>query len=440
VLSEGDSTVKNLTPPPAVGFINLSEGPVAAVVSYSETELLFTRIYLPTGFQPIGMINQRFGYLINNSRDAILLYDFSEQLFYTVVDLRGSDNLIQSEIAFNESWLVWIELAPQTIAEDGRREQKVLLMAKSLTEVIEAYIEAYNESFLLAASSITPLQVFKLPFSSLSLDGDNLIYRYSETVAGYQMTEARLLNLQSGSSAIIDRRSEYNFEQILHVSISRNLVAWDVQHRFMHYSEGLPDYEYAVYSIFSAMISENADVLEREVLSHFYRYYAPFVDQGRIYALLFHAPSSVYWYSDAMEVIHYLRPELRIAMVQRVTSSIVVITPGSIPSAIELVGDYEFAWSQLNEFFWRELPLSIDYRDISVGSRFLSWQSNIADMLYHFDIHYHRFVIFPCYFFEPYAVYDEFELCVVAVPGLDADYFYFSLFSERESPYILRVE
>lgn len=405
--------------------LRFSEGPEVSTLPIADTELQTTRLNLPKGFLPLGMMTQRYGYLIDEASPEVLwLYDYQQQSFSELISYRDSGATISPKIVFNERWLVWVEQAPYQLNEDGIMERQVRLMARELAKSDQADRQ-------LAIGSNTLAQSYAPPFASLGLSEDNLIYRYCSFASGQRETEVRLQKLTSDQVLVLDSRSFANQELINQCSIYQELVVWDVQHRYLKQQKHFPDTEQAVYSLLACHLDgDEAGKPRPETLSNNNTLYSPVAHLGRVFALFACPPEYDEW-------IH-IDEKLAIWNRQKIRTSIVTLDIGSVASVVELLKKHDYAARKLNAFTYRNIPLEISYKELHLGQRLLSWQSNIGDVLYVYDVHQDISVQLEHDFAD--AGTELTDLRVAALPGLDADYLLFSLISGREDSYILRVE
>jgi len=452
---------------PKYGSIRMSpEVSAYPLCDAAETELKISRLDPPRGMTPLGMINERFGFFIDKCTSEVLwLYDLVTWEQTTLIDYRGTGRTVACEIAFNEHWLIWLEITPYTQLADGTKIRDVQLKARPilLDEVGRPKVRSRADGtesagdadgVVLGEGTNTPLESFYLPFDSLELAGDLLVTRHSAFHAGRRNTEVRLYDLSSGSLQVLKRCFYEDQEQILQCSISESLVTWDVQHLYSIYPKDLPDQRKASYSI------EIVDLTQPEASGFVVRqvcqmsdFHAPVAYNKTLYAL--YSPSGAVdslrnwiptdqgnfsieqFYSTGAGIPHFLGRGMAVSQYYswntwRIKTGIVTLLPGA-GLGMELTTEAGYLSATLEDYFHRKIPHEIEFWGIFVGKRLLSWQSNTSDTHIVFDIRSDLFIELP-------TQISSNDLHIQALPGLDADYLIISSLTGDLAPYILRIE
>ena len=427
-------------------------------------DLDLTVIALPKGYSPLGMLSAEHGYLLDRERPEVLwLYDFSRESFTAAIDYRESEFHVGEEIALSERWLVWLQIAPYRLQENGSKEREVRLMARDRSD-------PDAEAIVIDIGYNSPAEGFYLPFDSLGLDDDLLVYRYSVFEYGWRDTEVRLADLGSGELFVLGLAHSNAGRQILHCSIADRIIAWDVQINYLQEYPSLPSQPKSLYNLHcyyldieKVIVGNSPEVL----VANSDHFYWPIVYQSSLYALS-HQEPRLQWdriSSGGQGDVFILQ--------RTIESSIVSISPQFRSGQTRVFYDY-FHAGLIDIFREKRLPRSIQMDNIHIGKRILSWQSNVSDHHLVYDIPTARYALLPVYFAEipPYGdeglwgvevlIEDGFwgqtrkemsapapesvaslfleGIWVRPVNGIDADYLLFGLVSGAEDPYILRIE
>ena len=459
-----------------------------------ETQL----IELPLGFMPLGFLSETVClFMDSDARQVLWLYDFTSDSLHEIVDYRHTEYTLGPKIAFNERWLAWTEIEPYRTTIGGSLSREVRLMAAAwepadlATSESEASIPFLSSDvFIVDVGSNSPAEGFYLPFDSLDLDGDSLVFRQSIFDAGWRDTRVKLAQLASGTVQTLGAASGISGRQILSCSIDKQLVAWDVQINFQRVPTAtvtqalsgaldnpddyivtyipypqLPMLPDAVYTIHTWQLDSSKlpfGTSPERIITQNDVYYAPFVTNDTLMVLQ-HVPQSRSWTdrpvgpSGSDLWLNY-----------RTYDTLITLIRPEFNSARVLVGAFEYSRTMMDHYASLRSPRAIQRDSIHVGKRLLSWRSNVGDRHIAFDLETQTFVELPVYFSNVYDDVIEYgrvvrtrsevgamlmveevvnfpyfphmlNVRVTAITGLDADYLYFEYIDSDEPPYILRI-
>ena len=440
-----------------------SPGPDQEVLRVGE-EVYYnlTVLHPPAELRPVGMADTSRGYFSDREQFQVLwLFDFDSKVRHPVVDYRGSDSRLASEIVFNDRWLVWQEVSPGKNPSTGIRPyRECRLWLRDLSSLTDN-----NTDILLATSDILNLYGFFLPFDSLSLDDHYLVFRHSDYSTGPRITSVilvDLLNLDTQTLAIV---SEENGRRINRCSIADSLVVWDVCLGYRVNLPGLPPrlgarYNLFTYQLDTSKLGSRDEALKQITLNRAYS--SPFAWQGKFLAVVENVRTAYDYFSLSDIILIEPTPD---------DDRITFLTTADLSSSADFsfyLTDYYFANRYDDGFYatknyWRYQPVA--------GNRFASWGSNLPEHHVVFDLEAMCFVALPVYFSDTYddviimrkyteiievlasgdvmvTGYDLQEIPwwpnlqnirVTQIPGPSADYFYFEHIYDLEEPYILVV-
>ena len=381
----------------------------------------------PAGYYPLGMLDSHMGYLVEKDiMDALLLYDYQDGSFQAVIDYRSSDMELGLDIAFSDRWLIWLEMDPFLIQEDGLLRRQVRLMVRD--------VQSGHAEMVLDSGSVTPAEGFYMPFDYLCLDGDTLVYRYSIFSNGRRDTRVKLGDLSYSTVRTLASASGVAGRQITHCSFAGKLVAWSVQTNVQVQISGLAPLQREKYSIYCYTLDDGTGTSGGQsewTLTQNDDYYAPVVHNKDVYALLKY-PVHREWELISDPPIIYLDND------QRFANAIVRIST-SFRSAQVLVRGTPNAVDLLQEYKRLSVPVAVQRHNIYVGKRLLSWKSNIPEQNIVLDIANYCLLELPI---RTSSSSDDApkEYWVRPIPGLDADYLVIEFLYDDEPSYILRIE
>jgi len=373
------------------------------------------RLEVPQGFTPVGFTGDNQGYLLQTTEAKTLwLYDYTTQTSTPVIDYRGTEYSLASEIVFNQEWLVWSELGSYVRQTDGSRERSVRLLARNLLTP--------QEDWEVAVSVSSPTHASALPFDSLSLDGYTLVYRLSLFNAGRRDTKVMLTQLNSRANWTMATASANGGRLIGRCSVADQVVTWDVQANYQLVSNVVPPLPRGAYSLY--MYQLDGSKLERGEnpetrLSLNGSIYAPVAHGGSIFALQARGGEIV-----IIEINSALK-----------TGSSRVFGYSLSPYIYETYHDPDYLRQPKERYVQRS--------HIQVGQRLLTWESSIRDKQYVYDLASYVLVELPINFGSNFLEYPEEypeHMWKQAIPGLDADYLWIGSTNYQGNSYILRIE
>jgi len=340
---------------------------------------------------------------------------------------------------------------------------------------------------VLDSGTSTPADGSYLPFDSLSLDGNSLVYRASSFDAGWRDTRVKLVQLDIETAWTIGAASAASGRQILRCSIDRQLIAWDVQinsqrthtirtTRVLNAWSTPPEvvvvdepypqfpqltearYSLYTYQLDSSKLAFGASPERSITLND--DYYAPFVYQGTLLAVRQIAPSLAWTDQPVGPSGSNLWVNYR-----TYGTAIVQINPAFGDGRI-LVRAHQYSRLLVAHYANLRAPRTTQRDSIHVGKRLLTWKSNVAERHIVFDMGTYTFIELPVFFADAYS--DELaysmlvkeidasgrdiggvrvfyyypnllNIRVTPIDGLDADYLYFEHIHGFGKPYLLRI-
>lgn len=412
--------------------LQLLDGTQDADVRYERadetTKLNLQRLDPPEGSWPLGMIDARYGYLLDEAQPQVLWrFDYQQRSGVELIDYRGSSARIAREIAFNENWLIWLELGPYRQQSNGLRQREVRLMARDLQG------QYHDADIVIDQGSNTPAEGFYLPFDSLSLDDATLVYRASVFQNGQHDTRVKVTLLDTRETKTLASASGAAGRQIHRCSIDGSLIVWDVRSSFSLPVTQRAALTQARYSLYCYQLKEGnlrrIDGTE-QVLTQNDDYYEPVVYGEEVFALRQFATRRDWIEISTMPSIHRDNDQIYRNIIVRINPA--------IRSALVMVRNSGYSAQLLEAYALQRIPVTVQRDNIHVGKRLLSWQSNIGEQRLVYDMLSFTFLELPVYFELSEA--DAQSLWVQPIRGLDADYLLFGLASKKEPPYLLRLE
>ena len=426
-----------------------------SVISGQDLNYNFQQLYPPKGMLPLGMVDDHTGYLMAKSEpQQIWQYDYQQESYISIVDYSESEVQVGKHIAFNESWLIWLELTPYVKTQGNIKEREVRLMALNLANMT---------SICLDNGSSTLVESFMLPFDHLDLEEHYLVYRYTMFHNGVKETEVRLIDLLDFQKHTLGQASWELNQQVMSCSISDAFIVWDVQAQYMTQDDLLLPFERKAASMMYYIdLSEHPQPkpVNAKLIA----------GQTKPYASLSHR-NSIFALRDVMPMLIWTDPinsngdgplvEMGGTHIvnRTIDTSIIIIDPKS-DMGVELIREYDYTLVLQEYYRLKASPRAITRSDLFIGQKFLSWQSNINEQLIVYDLMNYSFVELPLFFediiAEPLSLkvitkvnglsqekdyiylprLDYLE--VTPIKGLDADYFYFYHW-DLDSAYLLRV-
>lgn len=386
-------------------------------------ELVYARLdklEVPDGCRPLGLIDSRHGYMLDAQRNAISIYDFGEQQHQPLIE-SGDGWRIAAEIAFNERWLIWIESAVSDNASaSGPRPHRLLCLDLQ---------DGAAQSVEINSGSTTVFEGSFLPFDSLGLDGDSLVYRYSEFKNGQRDTQVHLVDLRAMSRQTLMSASSAGGRMIMRCTIAEQCIAWDVQLVQEVEVAGLPSMQQSFYDLYyykNDLSKLHSGEAQLKQIAQNRGYGFPLAYRNQIVVL------SQANLSFENSVLHndivLISPDLNSAQV--------IVHTGSQPYYEML-----YTYDKMLKTFGNpeERPTPVSFSEPQIGKRFLSWQSNVFDRHIVYDLHNLCFLELPL-FFTAERSSQEGNYTSRYLPGLDADYRFFETVDGSENAYILRME
>ena len=376
--------------------------------------LKLEKLTLPVEHNPIGMLDAKTGLFSDSTIcETIWSYDFTGGRFTPLLQAQ-TGGLLSSELAFSADWLVWIALGPLAGQPQEQLTREARLMARDLS--------GDRGDIVIDTATYYTSDGFALPFSSLSLDANNLAYRYTYLQDMHRMSQVRLADLDSLAISAYATVSEQNGMQIGRCSVSQTLLCWEVQHNYLQWYTFWPNLPISSYSIYCYQLDSSQVARGESAEMHITNndlLYAPLLVNGRIFAL------NDYQYNDDIDVVR-IEPLL--------------------DSAQGMIMGWDFS-EELSAYYNYEdkhiIDRTVQRGDIFVGKRLLTWQSNIHDQRYVCDLDSATLVELPLNTAEEFGTYREdngLQFTVRAIPALDADYLLIEPLDYASERYLMKVE